>query len=640
MPLSSLDRRGPLTDNRSVDRLCRFQLRHLGATVCRPLFMVCIALWLSTLVGCGNGTPPPANSAPKDFSISVSPATITANADTSSAAFTVSTTAQNGFSDPVTITISGLPAGATTSPAVPLGVPVSKSQTVTLSLSASTGSFPLTVTGTSGSSTHSAPLTLTINASYTAASCSSADVLTALNSITTDGTLVNIPTGNCTWTTPTTYTQTNSFTLACAGAQSSPSGGGTSPVGTDQTIIEDNINHAGADPAMLEITTILGKSFRLTGCAFYYAAGNATTTFNGSVAITGLSQAIRVDHNHFNFINDQSLTLSGCEYGVIDHNFFDHRKTQVTVRHPNCNGETDGWGDQTWAAPSNWGSSQFIFIEDNTFNGNATVQGGGAANDCDHGGRLVFRYNTLNSANFQVHEMEGRGQGCRAYEVYSNTVNTPNVENSFAYLRTGTGLLWGNTTTGVKVFVSAHNDRSETINAGFPPPPTSWGKCGTTLGPSAWDGNTDSTGYPCFNQLGRGQGDLLANAFPIAVDSVTGTITFPNEALEPIYVWNNTYSPPRGNPYLLWNTYAQEIGSIQENRDYYLQLPNGNEPQSFDGTAGVGSGLFSARPAACTPLVGYWATDTQKLYLCTTLNTWTTFYTPYTYPHPLQGVLQ
>jgi chitodextrinase len=35
--------------------------------------------------------------------------------------------------------------------------------------------------------------------------------------------------------------------------------------------------------------------------------------------------------------------------------------------------------------------------------------------------------------------------------------------------------------------------------------------------------------------------------------------------------------------------------------------------------------------------VAYWATDQNTLYQCTATNTWTAYYTPYTYPHPLTG---
>jgi hypothetical protein len=459
-----------------------------------------------------------------------------------------------------------------------------------------------------------------------AASCNTSDVERALQQAN-NGDTVYIPAGICHWTIGIRYTLVGSLTIMGAGDQSL--GGG------DKTVIVDDINRPD-DPPLLLINTAVGQTFRLTGTTI--RGGDMRITSNGAVRISGNSKAVRVDHSHFDHIRNQSLTFSGWEYGVVDHNLFDYHKTQVTVRHGNWNGETDGWGDQSWADSSYFGSEKFIFIEDNVFNGSATLRGGGAADDCDHGGRLVFRYNTLHDANFQVHEMEGRGQGCRAYEVYNNMVDSPNVENSFAYLRTGTGLLWGNTTTGVKLFVTGHNDRSETINANFPPPPRSWGKCGKLLGPSIWDGNTDSTGYPCFNQLGRGKGDLLRNPFPVAANSVTRNVLWPREALEPIYVWGNSYNPlPNESANALWATWPEERGVIVENRDYYLQLPNYNEPHAvFNGSAGVGQGILSKRPATCTPLVAYWATDTNTLYQCSAKDTWTVYYTPYTYPHPLQ----
>lgn len=56
-------------------------------------------------------------------------------------------------------------------------------------------------------------------------------------------------------------------------------------------------------------------------------------------------------------------------------------------------------------------------------------------------------------------------------------------------------------------------------------------------------------------------------------------------------------------------------------------------------SSGLGHGLLSYRPTTCTTGAAYWATDANnangELYSCTASNTWTAFYTPYTYPHPL-----
>jgi hypothetical protein len=131
-----------------------------------------------------------------------------------------------------------------------------------------------------------------------------------------------------------------------------------------------------------------------------------------------------------------------------------------------------------------------------------------------------------------------------------------------------------------------------------------------------------------LDQPGRGKGDLLADKDPV----VTGS--WPHQTLEPAYAWGNSYNNSRqldlGSPY----------PTIRENRDFY------NQKTPFDGTVGVGVGKLAERPKTCTPGVAYWATDQGEwdsthdgpdgqLYVCTAANTWTLYYKPYTYPHPL-----
>ena len=69
--------------------------------------------------------------------------------------------------------------------------------------------------------------------------------------------------------------------------------------------------------------------------------------------------------------------------------------------------------------------------------------------------------------------------------------------------------------------------------------------------------------------------------------------------------------------------------TVKENRDFFNWNPN------FDGTAGVGVGLRSDRPATCTKGVGYWATDEKTLYVASANNIWSVYYKPFVYPHPL-----
>jgi hypothetical protein len=186
-----------------------------------------------------------------------------------------------------------------------------------------------------------------------------------------------------------------------------------------------------------------------------------------------------------------------------------------------------------------------------------------------------------------------------------------------------------------------------------------------------WDGNTPATtGYPCLDQVGRGVGDLLSGDYPTKRNNTRGcTVNFtwanraancdgsdssawPRQALEPAYEWSNTGTILGGT----WIAVAN--GPIVANRDFYSDHGNTDcNPNAGACTAGVGVGTLAQRPASCTTGsesgggVGWWATDQGgnwntvngtandgALYKCTATNTWTLYYTPYTYPHPLQGI--
>ncbi len=99
------------------------------------------------------------------FSLTSSPTsqTVTAGGNTS---YALSTTAQNGFTGAVALTLAGLPTGASGT-FNPTSITGSGSSTLTVSTTSSTppGSYTLTVTGTSGNLVQSANITFVVNAS-------------------------------------------------------------------------------------------------------------------------------------------------------------------------------------------------------------------------------------------------------------------------------------------------------------------------------------------------------------------------------------------------------------------------------------------------------------------------------------------
>src|SRR5579859_1491156 len=106
--------------------------------------------------------PPP----PPDFSLSATPGTQTVTVG-GSTSYTASVTPLNGFSGTVSLSVSGLPSGATgtLNPTSTSNGSGSSTLSISTTTTATTGSFTLTITGTSGGLTHSTTVTLTINPS-------------------------------------------------------------------------------------------------------------------------------------------------------------------------------------------------------------------------------------------------------------------------------------------------------------------------------------------------------------------------------------------------------------------------------------------------------------------------------------------
>jgi hypothetical protein len=458
-------------------------------------------------------------------------------------------------------------------------------------------------------------------ATVTAASCSAADVQTALNSASAGDTIV-IPPGTCRWTTPVTWNAPPNVILKGAGSQTVVGGG-------DATVIIDDLNRSGYDQGVLNIGTNSSGTFRMTGITFRGSGNAPALTYNGSVRIGGSGQQVRLDHLHIENLHYTGILVSGQIYGVIDHSLFDFSAgTALRFYASGWGGQSEG--DGSWADATTLGSNRFVFVEDNVFNG---APNGGGVQDSYQGSRFVIRHNKIVNAGLQTHPTggSGRARGTRAFEVYGNTATTTQNQFNFFFISSGTGVIWGNSVpTGYSNFVTLHSMRRNNMTYPQTSTPNGWGYCGTSFNGTGSNWDQNGTSLVCMDQPGRGIGDLLSGSFPNLVNRTTGcsagsACAWPRQALEPIYEWANTWAPFDSGQF--FNAYERDV--LVANRDYYLHTPN------FTGASGVGSGTLADRPGTCSAGVAYWATDTNTLYKCTATNTWSTHYKPYAYPHPL-----
>ncbi len=272
----------------------------------------------------------------------------------------------------------------------------------------------------------------------------------ALHDGAADGDTITIPVGTFPWTVGVTLTK--AITLQGAGI--------------GQTIIQDNITATTGN--LVKITTTAGKYYRVTGIQFDPLRTAAHIGY-GVVSVSGSSTTFRLDHCKFNApFTEPHMIFAGRLNGVVDHN--DFVRSAITPASGTMIFYSDTWaggtsGDASWSSPVHWGSSEFLFVETNTFEmDNPNVVKG--ISDAYSGARYVFRNNTVTNMKMELGhgtESSGRQRGVRAVEVYNNTFNNSPASSANLFdIRSGTALVHDNTSTGWShtAWGTATNDRT------------------------------------------------------------------------------------------------------------------------------------------------------------------------------------
>lgn len=445
---------------------------------------------------------------------------------------------------------------------------------------AAAGSYGVTLTISAGSDSTSTSTTITIGQSdvITATSASYADVSTAISKAQSGDTVI-IPAGKTTWSSPLVITKG----IKLIGA------------GIGQTVITSGYSgHTTytnyCDPASHLITYYpqhpeLDEPFRLSGFTMDLNA-NCYGPYLYNPTLKPLTK-VRIDHCDLSnsYTGGMELIMVvGTVYGCIDNNVLSGGPFMFR-----CFGLNDvTWNNLTFE----YGTANNIYFEDNVINCNdSIVEGGGA-------GRYAFRYNVINlSANvYGIWDAHGNQPGADnatvGIEVYENTINWGSYGGRIFDHRGGMALVY-------------NNDANS----------TSWVEAQTR------EEYLDSVLPPAFNPI-SGQPQHVYQS----------------------YYWNNTRN---GTELIKINIppgiYGVDVGGQQVDYGGTIGLvPQWNvdcwkQVIGFDGTAGMGVGLLSNRPAIGTVGVGYWATDTKTLYRWTANNKWEAYYTPFTYPHPLRN---
>jgi hypothetical protein len=109
--------------------------------------------------------------------------------------------------------------------------------------------------------------------------------------------------------------------------------------------------------------------------------------------------------------------------------------------------------------------------------------------------------------------------------------------------------------------------------------------------------------YATLDQPGHGSGNLLADNGmnssddEVVINTTTGTVSCPNETLEPIYCWGNTEN---GTPVGMVSPYP----GLQQNRDFYNSPMPGYTPLAYPHPLDISSNNGTLQPPSNLKIIG------------------------------------
>ena len=437
-----------------------------------------------------------------------------------------------------------------------------------------------------------------ISFAVNAATCGRTDVITAITAAGRNGT-VNVPSGSCTWSSPVNISTGLTLTGGGAGATIITSSGGSQLITTtpDATSISN------------------GDNIKITN--FTFDGGGSSVILidiSGASGVSGTKpyRNILIGDNTFQNHNPSSSVQVGAVIqsdangngqirGVIYRNTFDRCNIILRLF---SNNDTTEWANTAFNNLA-FGTSDNLYFEDNTIKFSSAYAGDNPGwTEIGQGGRVVMRYNTWNLANantpqevWDIHGFQNwtgavnSGQtGSMVLEYYGNTLTNMGTYRWLNH-RAGWNLTYDNVLTG--------------------------------SGGNSMDLYGMSTAPSCPSQI---------NPTPVGY----------NPVINNAYFWNNTRNGTNGTVAVV----KPPSGcTVTENANFW----NLNAACTASAcAAGIGQGTV-APSGTCTTGVGFWKASTATattssaviqnaaFYKCTAPNTWTNYYTAYTYPHPLRG---